>query len=143
MFSVQTTVSPVDCLSSLYVVAFTSGVRSAGSDDGHAVELRTATEARRVRLYDRPGNDYYVHKGDLWKIPIREFYFTDSCITISELKGIALTEHSNDGWHIESVVTFLRAGDVSQLYTEDFEANRWIDGDSHSSFRRFDLNIVI
>ena len=132
-----------DCLSSLYVIAFTSGVLSAGSNDGHAVELRTATETRRVRLYDRPGDDYYIHKGDLWKIPIGEFYFTDGCITVSELRGIALTEHSNDGWHIESVVTFLRAGDAYQLYTEDFEANQWIDGDGHFSFRRFDLNIVI
>lgn len=131
------------CLSSLYVIAFTSGVPSGGADAGHSVELRTATESRTVRLYNRPGDDYDSHKGDLWKIPISSFHFTDACVTIPELRGIAITEHSNDGWHIESIVTFLRAGSMYQLYTEDFEANRWIDGDSHYSRTRFDLNVVI
>lgn len=131
------------CLTHLYVLAFTSGVGGAGSDDGHSVELRTNTETRSVRLYDRPGDDYYPHKGDLWKISISDFHFNDHCIRIPELRGIALTEHSNDGWHIESVVTFVKSGYSYQLYSENFEANRWIDGNDHHSRRRFDLNVLI
>ena len=113
----------------------------AGSD-GHAVEVRTATETRSVALYDRPGDDYLSNKGDLWKIPISDFESTDDCITVSELIGIAITERSTDGWHIESVVTFVRSDSDYQLLSEDFEANRWIDQDSEDSRRRFDLTLV-
>ena len=115
---------------------------NAGADSGHAVELRTARETRSVRLYDRPGNDYLSHKGDLWKIAITDFSFNDNCITVSELLGIAITERSTDGWNIESVVTFVRSGSDYQLFSEDFEVNRWIDQDSLAARRRFDLTLV-
>ena len=130
------------CLSHIYVMAFTSGVGDAGSDGGHAVELYTTSGTRSVRLYDRYGDDYLSHKGDLWKIPISDFHFSDGCITVPEISGIAMTERSTDGWHIESIVTFMKSGSDYQLLSEDFEANRWIDQDSGASNRRFDLTLV-
>ena len=111
----------------------------AGTDAGHAVELRTASETRSVRLPDLPGKDYLSNKGDLWKLPISDFDFNDSCITVSELQGIAFTERSFDGWHIDSVVTFLKTGSNYLLYSNDFDTNHWIDGDHLFSKLRFDL----
>ena len=82
---------------------------------------------------------YLSNKGDLWKLPISDFHFNDSCITVSELQGIAFTERSFDGWHIDSVVTFLKTGSDYLLYSEDFDTNHWIDGNHHFSKLRFDL----
>ena len=104
--------------------------------------MRTASETRSVRLYNRPGDDYYSHKGDLWKIPISDFHFSDGSITVSEIIGIAITERSTDGWHIESIVTFMKSGSDYQLLSEDFEVNRWIDQNSGASNRRLDLTLV-
>ena len=115
---------------------------NAGTVAGHAVEVRRPRETRSVRLYDRPGDDYLSNKGDLWKLPISDFQFTDDCITVSSLKGIAITERSTDGWNIESVVTFVRSGSDYQLFSEDFEANRWIDQDGDVTSRRFDFTLV-
>ena len=118
-------------------------MRSGGADAGHAVELRTARETRSVRLYDRPGDDYLSHKGDLWKIAISNFKFTNLCITVPELQGIAITERSNDGWHIDSIATFLKTGSKYLLFSKDFDVNRWIDGNSHFSRLRFDLTVKV
>ena len=101
--------------------------------------MRTASETRSVALYDRPGDDYLKNKGDLWKIPISDFLFTDKCITVSELQGVAFIERSTNGWHIDSVVTFLKTGSDYLLYSEDFDANRWIDSDDDPSRLRFDF----
>ena len=113
-------------------MAFTSGVVSGdvGNDrDGHLVELRTFNETRSLELYDLPAKDYFPHKGDMWKFLISNFGFTDRCITITELQGVALVENSNDGWHMESVVTFLRAGSEYEVFTTDIEVNKAVDGD--------------
>ena len=130
-------------------MAFTSGVASADvvDENGHSVELRTANETRSLTLYDRPGDDYFAHKGDMWKLPISDFHFTDPCITFPKLQGVALLEHSFDGWQVESVVTFLRAGSEYEVFTTDIEVNEgiFIDGDKNlqGSTRRLDLTFAI
>ena len=66
-------------------------------------------ETRTVILPNLPGDDYLSHKGDLWKISFRnQFHFRDGCVRLSEIASIALEEHNNDGWNIDSVVTFFR-----------------------------------
>ena len=125
-------------------MAFTSGLRHAGSDSGHSVQIRlTSGQIRHVRLYNRPGNDMLSHKGDLWKINFSSFGFSDSCVTISEIQNVAITESSNDGWNIESIATFVKdsAGGV-QVLTQDLDVYHWIDGNGHHSHRRLDLTLA-
>ena len=74
------------CLDKLYIMAFTSGKRHGDSDAGHTVEILAAGHVRNLRLYDRPGDDYSKHKGDLWKFNIDSFHFPFSCLTISKIK---------------------------------------------------------
>ena len=131
------------CLEYLYILAFTSGLTHAGSDDGHEAELRAAGQTRHVALPDRPGDDYLENKGDLWKLSLTNHFQFTECIHLSDVEGIAITEHSNDGWHIESIVTLFGSGTCYQLATTDFDANRWIDGDDKPSKRRFELNLWI
>ena len=65
------------------------------------------------------------------------------CIVPEDIEEIIMVESSDDGWNIESIVTFLRSGSDYQLATLDMEVNRWIDGDEDHSHRRFELSLVI
>lgn len=137
------------CIEWLYIMAFTSGVTHAGSDDSHEVSMRLVSgETQTVILPDRPGDDYLSHKGDLWKLSfVDNFRFSDTCVQLSEIASIALEEHSNDGWNIDSVVTFFRddssTGNDFHLASVDMDVFQWIDGDDLQSHRRFELNLVI
>ena len=131
---------PSACLRSLYIMAFTSGHVHGGSDTSHAVEMRVNGVTRKRVLYDRPGDDMFNHKGDLWKINFSHFGFTDRCIRLSEIDALYIVENNDDGWNIVSVATFVEDvhGGV-QVLTQDLEVNRWIDGDGLPSHRRFKL----
>ncbi len=126
-------------------MAFTSGIHSAESNaestGGHAVEIViTGHHARNVRLYNRPGDDMMLHKGDLWKINITDFHFPDSCINITEIQRVSIIETDFDGWNIESIVTLVKdSGGGVQMLTQNLDVNRWIDGDGHYTSRRFEL----
>ena len=132
------------CLKKLYILAFTSGVRHGGSDRSHGVKIiLSGGRSRLLRLYDRPGNDMLSNKGDLWKINFSNFRFGDRCITLKEIKGAIIVAQSNDGWHIDSIVTFV--GDSQgrvQVLTQNFNAFRWVDGNGHYSHRHFDLTMA-
>ena len=124
-------------------MAFTSHHAHAGSDAGHAVEIRANNHVRHIRLYDRPGDDMLSHKGDLWKINIADFHFSDPCITINEIQNVYIVERSNDGWNIESIATFVRDSNGGvQVLTQDLDVFRWIDGDGHHTHTRFELTKV-
>ena len=76
-------------------MAFTSGLANAGSDASHAVEVQLKSgQVRHLWLYDRPGNDHDMqkNKGDLWKINFRNFRFSNSCIRLPEIRGVAIIE---------------------------------------------------
>ena len=121
-------------------MAFTSGVSGGGSDAGHSVELHTCDQTRNLQLPNLPGDDYLSNKGDLWKLNISDFLFTGSCITLSDIKRVSIIERSNDGWHIESIATFvLDTKTNTQILTQDLDVNKWIDGDSLASKRRLEL----
>ena len=80
------------------------------------------------------------HKGDLWKINLADFHFSDSCLTRCEIESIYIKESGNDGWNIDSIATFVRDnyGGVEVL-TQDLDAFQWVDGDGQSTHRRFHL----
>ena len=132
----------------LYILAFTSGVGAAQTAGSHEVELRAASQTRHVALPDRPVDDYTPNKGDLWKIPISDFGFSlpGQCIQLTDVEEISINERHNDGWNIDSIVTFLRSGNSTydfHLASVDIDVFRWIDGDSTHAKRRFELNLVI
>jgi len=63
---------------------------------------------KKIKLYDRPGNDYTRYKGDKWSIRLSDFGFSDKCILRGDIVNLALLAGGDDGWNIESVVTYLK-----------------------------------
>ena len=64
-------------------------------------------------------------------------------MTLANLDHIAIEAGSNDGWNIDSIVTFV--GTASRRFgvaTINFNVFRWIDGDGAPSSRRFMLTNV-
>ena len=124
-------------------MAFTSNILHAGSDESHGVELQVRSAVRQLRLYDRSGDDMRPHKGDLWELNIADFHFLDPCVRIGEIRRLSIVERSNDGWNIASIVTFVKDSfDQVQVLTQDIGVNRWIDGNSLHSYRRFELTFA-
>ena len=126
-------------------MAFTDNVLGAGSDDQHSVEVEISQgEQQRLGLPDRPGDDYLEDKGDLWTIDISDFSFSDTCVTIEEIRRVSIVARDNDNWIIESIMTYVvYSNRVSQALTTDFHVHRRIDITSADiSDRRFDLTFV-
>ena len=132
------------CVTSLYVMAFTSNLRHGHSDRGHGIELRVKGRTYARDLPDLPQDDYETQKGDMWELNLYHFFKIGGCIKVNDIQGIAIYQSSNDGWNIDSIVTFLV---VNRYYWElssvDLDVNRWIDGDSDYSHRRFPLTLVV
>ena len=125
------------------MIAFTSNLQHAGSNSGHSIEIQASGAVRSRRLYDRPGDDMLENKGDLWEYSLSSFGFPDSCIRISEIQSVSIIERSDDGWNIASVVTLVRDSHNNVgVLTEDFNVNRWIDGNDHHTHRRFELHLA-
>ena len=119
------------CYTMLYVMAFTSGKRDAGSDNLPYLFLDLYTHRNGyVRIPDNPGNDMLENKGDLWKIPISSVSkLGKKCMKKEEINKIVIHNGGNDGWLIESVVTVLRAGRYYTVLTANIGMNYGIDGD--------------
>ena len=131
------------CWQSLYILAYTSGLSNAGTDDRAYVEMRlTGGESKTIQLYNRPGDDYTRYKGDKWLIPLSSFGFSDKCIMRGDVVGLALLAGGNDGWNIESVVTYLKYDSYYRELSRDFEVYRWLDGNAGPNQLRFDLTLV-
>ena len=78
------------------------------------------------------------HRGDLWKIAFSNFHFTDTCITIGEIRTVSIIERNDDGWNIDSIVTLVKDADGGiQTLTQDLDAFRWTTGDADQPRRRF------
>ena len=124
-------------------MAFTSGVHYAGSDSSHSIELKATGCLSKIKLYNLPGDDYKPNKGDLWKIKIADFQCSKTCLTVGSIDSLSIVSSSNDGWNIDSIVTFVE-GDANQfkLLTQDFNVKRWIDSNGQKTHKRFDLTRV-
>ena len=124
-------------------MAFTGGSRNAFTTNPPFIELTVDGETEYVQLYDLPGYDYSNNKGDLWKIELSSFGFSNNCIKKWDMDAIALVEGGNDGWLIDSIVTFLHAEDGTfTLLSSDIDVYQWIDGNGGSSLERFNLTMV-
>ena len=131
------------CITVLYIMAFTSGIGGANAhESAHEIELKVNGVRRKGNLPNLVGDDYQKNKGDLWKISVPSFGFGDSCIKKNEVENIALVEDSNDGWHIDSIVTFFGTSNGQfELASMDINTFRWVDGDQGTSARRFDMTL--
>ena len=81
------------------------------------------------------------NKGDLWKINITDFHFTNSCMRIGDIQRVYVIETNDDGWNIDSIVTMVKdsSGGIGTL-TQNLDINRWVDGnDGALTRRRFEL----
>ena len=78
----------------------------------------------------------------MWDIHFSSFGFCDSCIKIPEIERVSIVESGNDGWNIATVVTLVSNSSHYQVLTQDFDVNRWVDGDDLEAHRRFDLNFA-
>lgn len=127
-------------------MAFTSGIINAqtgGAAAAHAIEILAGGNVRHLRLFDRPGEDQQLLKGDLWKFNFTSFHFPDSCIKIKDIQKVYIIENSNDGWNIDSVVTLVKdSGGSVHLLTQNLDVDRWVDGDTEKTHRRYELTFA-
>ena len=115
-----------------------------GADLRHKIELQAKGITKTQILPDLPGDDYSSSKGDLWKLSIEDYFGFTGSITKQDIQGIALLAGNNDGWHIDSIVTYVAVNEFNwELSSVGLEANRWVDGDSLHTYKRFALTLVI
>ena len=130
------------CLKYLYVMAFTSGKSGAGSDGDFRIYVRLNKTRAARRLPDLPGDDFESNKGDLWKLPLEDFFGFTGCVTLIDFRAISLVEATTDGWNIDSVVTFVLTADYYwDLLSVDLDVFQTIDGDEGED-RRFVLSVL-
>ena len=135
----------IGCATELYVMAFTSTLAYAGTDDLPSLFVKLMTgEEKSLAFYNHVGvDDLTKGKGDLWKFQITNFNFiTDTCITKSDITGVTIHNGGDNGWNIESVVTVLHGGLSFDLLTANMNVNRWIDGNDLPSELKYDLTCV-
>ena len=131
-----------ECISHIYVAAFTSNRQYAGSDGNFDLEIKVKGVVYTAAFEDLAGDDHQPLKGDLWTFTMSSFYNIPPCVTKSSIGEIAIEEHTDDGWNIKSVITFFRSGSAYELATVDMDAYQWVDGDDHPSHRRFVLTKI-
>ena len=91
--------------------------------------LKAKGQTSIKNLPDLPRDDFEPQKGDLWKLHIKDFFGFDDCITEKDVDGITIVQGSNDGWNIDSIVTFVVADQYYwELSSVDLDINQWIDG---------------
>ena len=124
-------------------MGFTSGVSDGGSDDFKIILIKVDGIERTRRLPNLPGNDYSKNKGDLWKLSFRQFFGISGCIKVNEVKEIALINSGRDGWHIDSIVTYLVADRFTyQQSSVDLDVFHWVD-DKIANAQKLTLTLTI
>jgi hypothetical protein len=118
------------CATHIYVMGFTSGSTSSGSD--HLpylfVDLYNHEEGF-ARFPNNPGNDMLENKGDFWKFSLKsDLKLKKSCITKADINKIVVHNGGNDGWKIESIFTILRSGSYYTVVTANVGLNKFVDG---------------
>ena len=124
-------------------MAYTSNLIDAGSDSSHRIRLQVNGSASTGILPNLPGDDYSPNRGDIWKLHLKDFFGFTSCITVNDIDHITILQGTNDGWNIESIVTFAVVSEYWELTSADFNVFRWIDGDSkEEEHREFTLSLL-
>lgn len=143
-FTLSLGTSTVQSICFLYVMAYTTNQSKDGIVLSHKIELTAKGVTKSKLLPNLPGKDYATLKGDLWKLGIEDYFGFTGCITKSDIQSISILAGNNEGWHIDSVITFVAFDEHNwELSSVDLDANRWIDGDSLDAYKQFSLNLVI
>ena len=115
-------------------MAFTSIRAYASTNDYHNIELQYNESVQTMTLYDQPGVEFQLNKGDLWEFSL------PSCITLHTITRVSVTANGEDGWNIGSIVTLVRdTYNRIQLLSQDFSVNHWIEDDNELEHRNFTL----
>ena len=121
----------------------TSSVRHAQTLGEHLFTLQAGGVTRSVNL-TTPSGGIVQGKGDLWKLSLKTDFDFPGCVTIKHIQNMALQENHNDGWNIDSIVTFLVVNPYYwALSSVDFDVNRWIDGNGANSAKQFILSLCV
>ena len=115
------------CINFLYVMAYTSDLRDAGSGSPHRINLQVNGSTSTGHFPDLPGNDFYPNRGDIWKLSLADFFGFTGCITTNDIDHISIVQGSSDSWNIESIVTFAVVSEYWELTSADFNVFRWVD----------------
>ncbi len=122
-------------------MAFTSGLSGAESQLAHGIQIQLNGDVQEVIFYNGPAVDYQANKGDMWRLSISSFGFSESCISVSEIERVSIIGSGLDDWNIKTIVILVRdSANDFQLLTHDFDVNRWISGDGADG--RFDLKLA-
>ena len=142
-----------DCITDIYVFIHTSRQAGTGGgvDNSYDIKFHTSSGATyKSSLFDLPGDQASIGKGDLWKLDLNTHFGVPSgrCIRKSDIRSVAIEEDGNDGWLIDSVVTVIKKQrDDEETLTIDLDVEQWIDGDGNPSqqpgvLQIFPLNLV-
>ena len=130
------------CIRFLRILAYTSNIRDSQTraDVSHKIELTVDGLAKTAIFTNFPGQS----RGNLWILSLADDFGFSGCICKKDVQGIALLEDDDDGWNIDSIVTYVSSNKYDwQQSSVDLDVNRWIDGDSLEARKRFDLSLVI
>ena len=140
VLSLLTTAGP--CINYLYVDAHTSDVLNSHTqaDVSHTVELKADGSTKTAPLADLPDES----RGNLWKLSLVDDFGFATCIRKKDIQGIAIVADDTDGWNIDSIFTYVAANEQCRyLSSFDCDVDRWVDQNSFTSRKRFDLSLVI
>ena len=128
------------CFRFLRILAYTSSIEHSQTVGDHKIELTVDGLTKTATLTKFPGQS----RGNLWSRSLADDFGFPGCIRKKDIQGIALLSGNNNGWNIDSIVTYVANNDYNwELSSVDLDVNRWIDSDSEEYRKRFDLNLVI
>ena len=123
-------------------MVYTSDSLYAETVGEHQVVLQANGVGKPVNL-TIPVGGIVQGKGDLWKLSLETDFGFTGCVTIKHIENMAIQENDNDGWKIDSIVTFLVVNPYYwAMSSADFDVNIWIDGDNPFN-RQFILTLCV
>ena len=124
-------------------MAFTSGRSRGGSNDRKNIHMKVKGIEITKRLPNLPKDDYSKNKGDLWKLSLGHFFGFSGCTRVDDVEEISLFNVGTDGWHIDSIVTYLVADrNTYQQSSVDLDIFKWVD-DKIANAQKVTLTLTV
>ena len=141
-YKLSLTTTAGSCINYLRVLAYTSNERDSQTTTtgNHEIELKADGLAKTATFSNFPNQ----LRGNLWSLSLADDFGFAGCIRKKDIQGIAIIADNTNGWHIESIVTYVAGYKYDwDLSSVDLDVNKWVDTNSLDSYKRFDLNLVI
>ena len=124
------------------MIAITGDTQNSFTRHPPFLEMTIGVETGSVQLQPVNGDEFERGRGAVWTFNTADFGFTDRCIEVDDVDGLAVLEGGTDGWNIATIVTQVLDddGDFSVL-SSDIGVDRWIDGNGGEERKRFDLTL--